>query len=204
MICGCALIGVARVSVANSIDCCRDLSVLSMLTLSPLYCLYLPAAVGAIETGDVGEEDLETDSEGESPGEPASSDPPASSEGEGSMSCVVKAAVAAEKTAESEGEGEEEEPLKLAEPPKTPSQTSAATPVVVRQSQRARVPTKKTAPMLERERASSPIGPHQPRKRGVRCMDCPACLRTEDCGSCIFCRDKPKFGGPGVKKQACM
>ncbi len=67
-------------------------------------------------------------------------------------------------------------------------------------------------------------------KRRVRCMQCPACLRTEDCGECDFCRwvwdgrgcavsgrgcrtctcisvchrDKPKFGGPGIKKQACM
>ena len=78
------------------------------------------------------------------------------------------------------------------------------TPVSVRQSQRARVPSKKTAPAVvgERERAASPS--QQPRKRGVRCMECPACLRIDDCGACVFCRDKPKFGGPGVKKQACM
>jgi len=24
-----------------------------------------------------------------------------------------------------------------------------------------------------------------------------------DCGECVNCFDKPKFGGPGVKKQAC-
>ena len=42
------------------------------------------------------------------------------------------------------------------------------------------------------------------RKRGVRCMKCPACLRTEDCAKCEFCLDKKKFGGPNVKKQACM
>ena len=42
------------------------------------------------------------------------------------------------------------------------------------------------------------------RKRGVRCMECPACLRKDDCGKCEMCRDKKKFGGPGVKKQACM
>ena len=93
-------------------------------------------------------------------------------------------------------------------PSSTPHTTplSLSTPVVVRQSQRARVPTKKTAPVLagERERVSSPGQPQQPRRRGVRCMECPACLRTEDCGSCVFCKDKPKFGGPGVKKQACM
>lgn len=47
-------------------------------------------------------------------------------------------------------------------------------------------------------------GKEQIRKRGVRCMDCPACLRKEDCRKCEMCRDKKKFGGPGIKKQACM
>lgn len=42
------------------------------------------------------------------------------------------------------------------------------------------------------------------RKRGVRCMQCPACLRTDDCGRCEYCLDKRKFGGPNIKKQACM
>ena len=42
------------------------------------------------------------------------------------------------------------------------------------------------------------------RKRGVRCNACSACLRKEDCGKCIMCKDKKKFGGPGVKKQACV
>ena len=42
------------------------------------------------------------------------------------------------------------------------------------------------------------------RKRGVRCMKCAACLRTEDCGRCEYCLDKRKFGGPNIKKQACM
>lgn len=42
------------------------------------------------------------------------------------------------------------------------------------------------------------------RKRGVRCMECPACMRKDDCGKCEMCRDKKKFGGLGVKKQACM
>ena len=35
-------------------------------------------------------------------------------------------------------------------------------------------------------------------------MECPACLRKDDCGQCEMCRDKRKFGGPGIKKQACM
>ena len=60
-------------------------------------------------------------------------------------------------------------------------------------------------------RTPKPKTPYSPdsksdgrRKRGVRCMKCPACLRTEDCGRCEFCLDKKKFGGPNVKKQACM
>ena len=28
-------------------------------------------------------------------------------------------------------------------------------------------------------------------------------LMSEDCGECGFCKDKPKFGGPGTQKQAC-
>ena len=29
------------------------------------------------------------------------------------------------------------------------------------------------------------------------------CL-ADDCGSCKFCLDKPKFGGPGKKKKFCI
>ena len=32
---------------------------------------------------------------------------------------------------------------------------------------------------------------------------CDNCCR-QDCGTCYNCADKPKFGGPGVKKQACI
>ncbi len=41
------------------------------------------------------------------------------------------------------------------------------------------------------------------RKRG-RCGDCQGCTEQEDCGTCINCKDKPKFGGPGRKKQCCV
>eukprot|EP00304_Pavlova_gyrans_P002417 CAMPEP_0206042792 /NCGR_PEP_ID=MMETSP1466-20131121/6769_1 /ASSEMBLY_ACC=CAM_ASM_001126 /TAXON_ID=44452 /ORGANISM="Pavlova gyrans, Strain CCMP608" /LENGTH=438 /DNA_ID=CAMNT_0053417513 /DNA_START=19 /DNA_END=1334 /DNA_ORIENTATION=- len=40
------------------------------------------------------------------------------------------------------------------------------------------------------------------KQRGSRCGTCANCLRP-DCGTCTNCLDKPKFGGPGVKKQAC-
>merc|ERR1712223_1489369 len=35
------------------------------------------------------------------------------------------------------------------------------------------------------------------------CGNCLGCAREEDCGDCHFCLDKPKFGGPGIKKQKC-
>ena len=37
----------------------------------------------------------------------------------------------------------------------------------------------------------------------ARCGKCERCLRGE-CGKCPNCMDKRKFGGPGLKKQACM
>ncbi len=35
-----------------------------------------------------------------------------------------------------------------------------------------------------------------------RCGTCDGCIRC-DCGICKFCKDKPKFGGMGKKKQCC-
>ena len=40
------------------------------------------------------------------------------------------------------------------------------------------------------------------RKRRRACGNCPECLRF-DCGECLFCKDKPKFGGLGTRKQRC-
>jgi len=40
-------------------------------------------------------------------------------------------------------------------------------------------------------------------KRLARCGRCVNC-KSQDCGSCYNCADKPKFGGPGIKKQACV
>ena len=38
--------------------------------------------------------------------------------------------------------------------------------------------------------------------RGRGCGVCPGCLR-DDCGMCRYCMDKPKYGGPGTKRQRC-
>ncbi len=40
-------------------------------------------------------------------------------------------------------------------------------------------------------------------KRLARCGVCAGCT-AKDCGACANCLDKPKFNGPGVKKQACV
>ena len=39
--------------------------------------------------------------------------------------------------------------------------------------------------------------------RSSRCGMCVGC-RARDCGSCKNCLDKPRFGGPGIKKKACL
>ena len=43
----------------------------------------------------------------------------------------------------------------------------------------------------------------KPARQRHHCGNCLGCAREEDCGECVFCVDKPKFGGPGVKKQKC-
>ncbi|TRY61413.1 hypothetical protein TCAL_14979 [Tigriopus californicus] len=35
-----------------------------------------------------------------------------------------------------------------------------------------------------------------------RCGECEGCMR-DDCGECVPCKDKPRFGGRGTKKRAC-
>uniref|UniRef100_A0AAQ4P7F4 CXXC-type zinc finger protein 1 n=1 Tax=Gasterosteus aculeatus aculeatus TaxID=481459 RepID=A0AAQ4P7F4_GASAC len=41
-------------------------------------------------------------------------------------------------------------------------------------------------------------------KRSARmCGECDACLRTEDCALCDFCKDMKKFGGPNKIRQKC-
>ncbi|CAL9704279.1 unnamed protein product [Knipowitschia caucasica] len=54
-------------------------------------------------------------------------------------------------------------------------------------------------------RESCKITGSERRKRRKRrsCGECRACLYTEDCGTCDFCIDKPKFGGSNKKRQKC-
>ncbi|XP_064470596.1 histone-lysine N-methyltransferase 2A-like isoform X2 [Ornithodoros turicata] len=40
-------------------------------------------------------------------------------------------------------------------------------------------------------------------KRTRRCLQCEGCL-VEDCGQCVNCLDKKKFGGKNLLKQACL
>lgn len=42
-----------------------------------------------------------------------------------------------------------------------------------------------------------------PKKRNTRCRTCSPC-RAADCGICMYCLDKPKFGGPNRRKNACI
>ncbi|XP_061675414.1 histone-lysine N-methyltransferase 2B isoform X2 [Syngnathoides biaculeatus] len=46
------------------------------------------------------------------------------------------------------------------------------------------------------------LGPFGYRSR--RCGVCKGCNYEEDCGTCINCLDKPKFGGPNTKRQCCV
>ena len=41
------------------------------------------------------------------------------------------------------------------------------------------------------------------RKR-KRCGKCTGCTYEDDCGECLFCKDKTKFGGEGKKKKCCV
>ncbi|XP_056130683.1 CXXC-type zinc finger protein 1-like [Lampris incognitus] len=57
--------------------------------------------------------------------------------------------------------------------------------------------------------SSTPI-PKMDRRRGSQvkrsarmCGECEACLRTEDCAQCDFCKDMKKFGGPNRIRQKC-
>ena len=43
----------------------------------------------------------------------------------------------------------------------------------------------------------------RPVRKTIYSGSCKGCRILTDCAKCTMCRDKPKFGGPGVKKQKC-
>ncbi|OCT73483.1 histone-lysine N-methyltransferase 2B [Xenopus laevis] len=51
---------------------------------------------------------------------------------------------------------------------------------------------------------SKPRPPTKARLRMGRCGVCKGCLVQDDCGKCVNCKDKTKFGGPNTKKQCCV
>ncbi len=42
------------------------------------------------------------------------------------------------------------------------------------------------------------------KKHNRRCGECVACLTETDCRKCRFCKDMPKYGGPGRMRQKCI
>ena len=41
------------------------------------------------------------------------------------------------------------------------------------------------------------------RKNKTNCRKCDGCLTKDDCGTCRFCKDKTKFGGPNTLRKKC-
>ena len=53
--------------------------------------------------------------------------------------------------------------------------------------------------------ASSPNSTSSPRNPRNRCGVCPGCTsKADDCGHCVACLDKTRFGGPNVLRRGCM
>jgi len=67
-------------------------------------------------------------------------------------------------------------------------------------------PSPNKTKQVKRKRGPKPLGqegPVVPKKRNMRCRTCGPC-RAPDCGECMYCLDKPKFGGPNRRKNACV
>ncbi|XP_073453187.1 lysine-specific demethylase 2A isoform X2 [Aquarana catesbeiana] len=72
-------------------------------------------------------------------------------------------------------------------------------PHIMRPAARHAVSTTRPAGTISGQTAAS----SGVRRRRVRCRKCQACLQRE-CGTCHYCKDMKKFGGPGRMKQSCM
>lgn len=57
--------------------------------------------------------------------------------------------------------------------------------------------------MVQMKKKSEAAPPSGRQKRRMACGSCVACLR-KNCGTCMFCRDMRKFGGPCRLKQKCV
>ncbi|XP_048476557.1 histone-lysine N-methyltransferase 2B-like [Rhincodon typus] len=64
--------------------------------------------------------------------------------------------------------------------------------------------TEALLPTPVEEEAKPPLAIGQPKRRGNRCGSCKGCRNLADCGKCVNCLDKPKFGGRNTKKQCCV
>ena len=64
---------------------------------------------------------------------------------------------------------------------------------------------KSLQPSPTQKRGGPAWGPVSAKGRTRRCPVLEGCegCRAEDCGRCPACKDKPKFGGPGTRKQRC-
>ncbi|XP_072282353.1 histone-lysine N-methyltransferase 2B isoform X2 [Pyxicephalus adspersus] len=91
---------------------------------------------------------------------------------------------------------EREATVPVAAPPEEDSSASEPEPTTVTRQRPVRQPP---APPPRRPRPIS-----RARLRMARCGTCKGCNVMEDCGKCVNCKDKTKFGGPNTKKQCCM
>ncbi|XP_071239083.1 histone-lysine N-methyltransferase 2B-like isoform X1 [Salvelinus alpinus] len=58
---------------------------------------------------------------------------------------------------------------------------------------------RKSGAGFAKQKSLAPVG-----LRSRRCGICKGCNHEEDCGECMNCLDKPKFGGPNTKRQCCI
>ncbi|EMP29869.1 Histone-lysine N-methyltransferase MLL4 [Chelonia mydas] len=65
------------------------------------------------------------------------------------------------------------------------------------------MPRLSALPLREREEIAASPAAEGKKNRMTRCGKCKGCLKLQDCGACVNCLDKPKFGGPNTKKQCC-
>ncbi|KAM3921150.1 histone-lysine N-methyltransferase 2B isoform 2-T2 [Leptodactylus fuscus] len=85
------------------------------------------------------------------------------------------------------------------EPPAPPEDESSASEPETMTVVKPRPIRQPPPPPQRRPRTTS-----RARLRMTRCGECKGCSVTEDCGTCVNCLDKTKFGGPNTKKQCCV